>query len=70
MSNNPDIDLFGVVKNLVAEINEMVDLIKEYDDNDHFVDYLEGCISTREAVIGRLGYQDYLTKHAKERTYC
>lgn len=70
MNNNPDIDLFGVVKNLVEEINEMTDLMKEYDHNDHFVDYLEGCISTREGVVMRLGYQDYLEKNVRERTYC
>jgi hypothetical protein len=65
-----DIDLFEVVKNLVADINDMVELQKEYDENDGFYDYLEGCIATRELVISKLGYQDYLTHNATERTYC
>ena len=65
-----EIDLFKVCVNLVDEINEMTDLMKEYDQNDSFVDYLEGSIATRESVVRRLGYGEYLEKNVRERTYC
>ena len=66
----PEIDLFKVCVNLVDDINEMTELMKQYDENDSFVDYLEGSIATRESVVRQLGYGEYLEKNVKERTYC
>ena len=65
-----EIDLFKVCVNLVSDINDMTEQMKEYDQNDGFVDYLEGCIATRESVVRQLGFGDYLEKNVIERTYC
>ena len=55
-----DLDTFALAKDLVAEMEEMLDDQKELDINDNFYDYLSGSISARGVIVGKLGF-GYLT---------
>ena len=45
---------------LVAEMVELIEDRKGYDENEGFFDYLSGCIDTRGVIVGRLGYASLL----------
>ena len=62
IKNDTDVSNFRLAQELVAEMEELIEQRKSFEDNDldGFYDYLGGLIDTRGVVVGRLGYNELL----------